>query len=91
MDGADTGATGGLIIPGGPGDIGRLNAISDKSSKFYFFQAFSGAMLFLSLQGPMLRPCRPNQAGKPQMSRDKGPAVRAMADGPRNPYIAPSN
>ena len=91
MDGADTGATGGLIIPGGPGDIGSLDAIIKKSGQFYFFKTFSGAMIFLSLQGSMLWPCRPNQAGESQMSRDKRPAVRAIADGPRNPYIAPSN
>jgi hypothetical protein len=91
MDGADTGATGGPITHGGPGDIGGLDLKAVDSVDSLFFRISKRAIVFLRIPGPELWPYCPNYARDSRLSMDNGPDMQAVADGPRNPYIASSN
>jgi len=92
MDGADTGATGGPITHGGPGDIGGLDLKAvDSVDSLFFFRISKRAMVFLRIPEPEHRPYCSNYARDNQLSMVNGPDMQAVAYGPRNPYIASSN
>jgi hypothetical protein len=90
MAGADTGGTGGLTTPGGPGDTGSLDLLGHKSSQITFFGPYR-AIAFLSIQGPM--PLALPILIITEIPNEHGFGARGAAacNCPRNPYIAQSN